>query len=136
MTETGSRQETTELERVAREAAEAKRREILAKIQQIESEIRGCQSLIASFRDLEEQVGRLISLVNGYKIMNLEADMNAFSGITASAVNEGLADARYGIDERNGDFSNAESAIETQIGFLETYITGLRSQIASLRAEL
>lgn len=132
----GSGQESTESERAAREAAEARRREILAKIQQIESEISRCQGLTASFRSLKEQVGMLISQIDEYKAMNPEADMNTFSGITASAVNEGLSDARYGMEERSGDFSNAEAAIETQIGFLESYITGLRSQIASLRAEL
>lgn len=136
MVGTGGGQGAAELERVAREAEEARRREIMAKIQQLEGEISGCQVLIASFRDLEEQVGRLISLVNEYKIMNLEADMNAFSGITASAVNEGLADVRYGMEERSGDFSNAEAAVGTQIGLLESYKIGLESRINSLRAEL
>lgn len=86
----GSGQEATESERAAREAAEARRREILAKIQQIESEISRCQGLRTSFSSLKEQVRIRISQVNEYKAMDLEADINAFFGITASAVNEGL----------------------------------------------
>lgn len=86
----GSGQEATESERAAREAAEARRREILAKIQQIESEISRCQGLTTSFSSLKEQVRIRISQVNEYKAMDLEADINAFFGITASAVNEGL----------------------------------------------
>lgn len=132
----GSEQEAVESERAAREAEEARRREIMAKIQQLEDEISKCQGLTASFSDLKEQVGMLISQVNGYKTMNLEADRNAFSGITADAANEGIEDAQAGMGERSSDFSNAEAAVGTQIGFLESYNMELRSRVDSLRAEL
>lgn len=125
-----------EAERAAREAEEARKREVMAKIQLLEDEISKCQGLITSFNGLKGQVEMIISQVNGCKTMNLEADMNVFSGITASAVNEGIEDARSDMGERTSDFSNVEAAIGTQVGLLESYIVELRSQIRSLRASL
>lgn len=136
MAGTGGGQEAAEVERAAREAEEARRREIMAKIRQLEGEISRCQGLIDSFRDFEEQVGRLTSLVNEYKIMNLEADGNAFAGITANAVNEGLEDAQFCMGDRSSEFSNAGAAVGIQIRLLESYKMGLGSRIDSLRAEL
>lgn len=123
-------------EQAAREAEEARKREIMAKIQLFEDEISECQGLITTFNGLKGQVRMLISQVNRCKTMDLEADMNAFSGITASAVNEGLEGAQAGMGERTSDFSNVEAAIGTQVGLLESYIMELRSQIVSLRASL
>lgn len=125
-----------EAERAAREAEEARKREVMAKIQLLEDEICKCQGVIISFNGLKGQVGMLISQVNGCKTMNLEADMNAFSGIMASAVNEGIEGARSDMGERTSDFSNVEAAIGTQVGLLESYIVELRSQIRSLQASL
>lgn len=140
MTGVRSEQEATEArlaaERAAREAEEARKREIMEKIQLLEDEISKCQGLIASFGGLKGQVGMLISQVNGCKTMNLEADMNAFSGITASAVNAGIAGAQSAMGERTNDFSNVEATIGTQVGLLESYIMELRSRIVSLRASL
>lgn len=140
MAEVGSEQETKvaklAAERAAREAEEVRKREIMAKIQLLENEIRECQNLIASFGGLRGQAGMLISQVNRCKTMNLEADINAFSGITASAVHEGIEDARSDIGERANDFSSVETAIGTQIGLLESYIMELRSRINSLQAGL
>lgn len=123
-------------ERAAREAEEARRREIVGKIQLLENEINKCQGLIVSFSGLRGQVAILISQVNGCKTMNLEADMNSFFGITASAVNEGIEGARSGMIERISDFSNVEAAIETQVGLLKSYILELKSRIGSLQASL
>lgn len=123
-------------EQAAKAAEEARKREVMAKIQLFESEIRECQDLIASFGGLKGQVGMLISQVNGYKTMNLETNMNAFSGITASAVNEGIENAQSDMGERTSDFSNVEAAIGTQVGLLESYIMELRSRIGSLQASL
>lgn len=125
-----------ETEQVAREVEEARKREILAKIQLLENEISECQSLITSFGGLKGQVGMLISQVIGYKSTQPEADSNVFSGITADAVNEGIEDARSDMGERVNDFSNVETAIGTQIGLLEPYIMELRSRVSSLRASL
>lgn len=125
-----------ETEQVVREVEEARKREILAKIQLLENEISECQSLITSFGGLKGQVGMLISQVNGYKSTQPEADSNVFSGITADAVNEGIEDARSDMGERVNDFSNVETAIGTQIGLLESYIMELRSRVSSLRASL
>lgn len=140
MAEAGSERDAMaakqEAERAAREAEEARKREVMAKIQLLEDEISECQGLITSFNGLKGQVGMLISQVNGCKTMNLEADMNVFSGIMASAVNEGIEGARSDMGERTSDFSNVEAAIGTQVGLLESYIVELSSQIRSLQASL
>lgn len=127
---------TEESERAEREAKEARRRAIMEKICQLKGEISRCQGLIDSFRELEGQAGMIISKVNEYKNRNLEADMNAFLGITAGAVNEGIENARFVMGERSGDFSNTEAAIGTQIGLLESYNRELGGRIHRLRAEL
>lgn len=121
---------------VAKQEAERVAREVMAKIQLLEGEISECQRLIATFNELKGQVGMLLSQVNGCKTMNLEADMNAFSGIMASAVNEGLEGAQASMEERTRDFSIVEAAIGTQVGLLEAYIIDQRDQIVSLRASL
>lgn len=128
--------ETAESERAAREAAEARRREIMEKIRQLEEEISRCQSLTNSFRGLEREAGMIISKVNEYKNLNLETDMNAFFGITAGAVYDGIENAQAVMGERGSDFTNTEAAIETQIGLLESYKMELGGRINKLRAEL
>ncbi len=136
MAETGGGQGNAGAEQAAREAEEVRKREIRAKIRQLEDEISKCQGLASSFSGLKEQLKMFISQVNGYKTMNLEADGNVFFGITADAVSKGLEEAQSVMGERSGDFSDAETAVGTQIGLLESYIMGLRSRIDGLRAEL
>ncbi len=123
-------------ERAAREAEEARRRDIMEKIQLLEDEINECQGLISSFSGLKGQVGMLISRMNEYKAMNLEADRNSFFGMTASAVYEGMTSARSAMGESAGSFSEVESAIGSQIGMLSSYVMELRSRISSLQAGL
>lgn len=136
MVNVGNKWETAESERAVKEAEEARRREIMEKIRQLEEEISRCRSLTNSFRDLEKEAGMIISKVNEYKNLNLETNMNAFFGITAGAVNDGIENAQSVMGERGSDFSNTEAAIETQIGLLESYNMELGSRINRLRSEL
>lgn len=140
MAEAGSERDAMaaklEAERVAREAEETRKREIMAKIRLLEQEKAECQELKSAFSGMKSRLAGIISQINGLKGMRLETDIHSFSGIAANAVNAGILDAQINMGKRNSSFSNIESAIGMQIGLLSSYIIELEGRINTLRASL
>lgn len=122
--------------RIAREAEEARKREIIEKIRLLEQEKAECQELRAAFAGMKGRLSGIISQINGLKAMRLETDIHSFSGIAANTVNAGVADAQTAMGKRNSSFSNVESATGMQIGLLSSYIVELEGRINTLRAGL
>lgn len=123
-------------ERAAREAEEARKRDIMEKIQLLEQEKAECQELKSAFSGMKGRLSGIISQINGLKAMRLETDIHSFSGIAANAVNAGVADAQIAMGKRNSSFSVIESATGMQIGLLSSYIVELEGRINALRASL
>ena len=123
-------------ERAAREAEEARKREIMEKIQLLEQKKAECQELKTAFSGMKGRLSGIISQINGLKAIRLETDIHSFSGITANAVNAGVTDAQTAMGKRNSSFSNIESATGMQIGLLSSYIVELEGRINTLRAGL
>lgn len=122
--------------RAAREAEEARKREIMKKIRVLEQEKTECQELKSAFAGAKECLAGLISQMNGLKATKLEADIYRFSGAAAEAVSTGMSEAQLVMEKRSRSLSNVETATGMQIGLLSSYIAELEGQINILRAGL
>ncbi len=123
-------------EAAKRAAEEARRREIMEKIRQLEQEKAGCQDLKSAFKGNKDRLEGIISQVDGLKAKKLEVDIQSFSGLTADAAETGTSDAQIVMGKKNGSFSGVESAAGTQITLLDSYIAELEGRIDALRASL
>lgn len=123
-------------ERAAREAEEARKKEIMGRIRLLEQEKAECQELKSAFLGMRSRMSGIISQINGLNAIKLETDIHSFSGITADAVSTGVLDAKTAMGRRNSSFSNIESATGMQIGLLSSYIAELEGRITTLRAGL
>lgn len=123
-------------EQVAREAEEARKREIMEKIRRLEQEKLECQGLKSAFMGMKGRMEGIISQINGLKARRLETDIHSFSGAAANTINAGVADAQTAMGKRNSSFSNVESATGVQIELLSSYIVELEGRISALRADL
>lgn len=117
-------------------AEEARRREIMEKIRQLEQEQAGCQGLKADIHGLNGRLEGIISQVNGLKARKIEADIQRFSGVTAETADTGIFNVQGIMGNRNGRFSDVEAAAGTQMASLDSYISELGGRIDALRASL
>lgn len=120
----------------ARRAAEARRREIMEKIRQLEQEKAGCEDVKSALNGKKDRLERIISQVNGLKTKKLEADIQRFSGMTADGAETGVSDAQIVMGKKSSSFSGVETAIGPQIVLLDSYIAELGGRINALRASL
>ena len=123
-------------ERVAREAEEAHRRDIMEKILILENEITECRELISSFSSLRGQVEGSASRMSSMNIQELYPAVTSFFGVTASATEDGILGAMNSIISKAEVIYNVDSAIGTQIGRLEWHIKDLNSRINALKEGL
>lgn len=91
-------------------AAEARRREIMEQIRQLEQEKAKCQGIKIALGGMKERLIGVIFQINSQKVEKLEVDTRRFSGVA--------------------------STTETQIGLLDSYIAELAEKISILKAGL
>lgn len=119
-----------------RVAAEARRREILEKISQLEQEKAKCQGTKIDLRGMNERLEGVIFQINRLKDIKLEVDILRFSGTTADAVDTGILNAQTVMAKRNGSFFDLKLTVDTQISLLDSYIVELGGRIDALRASI
>lgn len=123
-------------ERAAREAEEARKREIMRQIKTLEDERDECESLIGSFSSLQAQVQASSIQLGNLKIRAMHPEMGLFSGVTAAATEEGISNVAESLAVKAGVISEVAAAIGSQIGMLHSHIMELNSRISSLKAGL
>ncbi len=127
---------TSEQERMAQEARERRRREIMDKIHALEQKKGAYQGLKAQIYCQKIKFEEIISKITILASMELEADRNVFTCTTEDMTAVGAAYAQTAMREKNRCFSTLVSAAEAQIGRLETCIYGLEKEIRELEAQL
>lgn len=119
-----------------RAAAEARRREIMEQIRQLEQEKAKCQGIKIALGGMKERLTGVIFQINSQKVEKLEVDTQHFSGSAADAVDMGIMNVQAVMEKRKRSFSDVASTTETQIGLLDSYIAELAERISILKAGL
>lgn len=136
MTGTNEVEQNNADEAAKRAAEEARRREMMEKIRQLEQEKANCQDLRISFHGRKKRLEGILSKVNILKVRKIEGNIQKFSGAAADASEIGVADAQTVMKKKNDSFSGVVTAVETQIALLDSYIAELGEKIDVLRASI
>lgn len=121
-------------ERAAREAEEARKREIMRQIKILEDEKAECEELIDSFSSLRSQVSMI--QVASLKMLITHPETELFMGVTAAATEEGISGMEESLVKKESAITEVDAAIGSQIGQLNSYIMELNSRIRGLEAGL
>lgn len=122
-------------EQTARDAEEARKKEIMEKIRRLEQEKAEYQDFKSAFMGMKGRMEEIISQINGLKARRLETDIYSFSGTAADTINTGVSVAQTAMGKRNSSFSNVELAAGVQIEQLSSYIVELEGKRSADRNE-
>lgn len=125
-------EEQARAEALRRQQEYIRRQRILEEIEELEEKISECEKLKVSFN-----VNKTGVTTAAMKLENCTAvtffNAREFAGITATAAEQGVANAQASIKLKAVNLNSVASAIDAQIGKLDTYILELKGRVNRLR---